>query len=148
MPSKSAVERANEQWGHGQLVDAAGNPMRAQNPSYIDKANVGFAGGGSGGENPMIDIVGLKKNVALLNWAAGALFVGGISGFLILDDRISDRIKPVSEGVVELKVQNAKLSSGIDEILRRMDREDDEPQRSSGEGKASPVREGAGDSGR
>ena len=130
MQPNTPLETANQAWGTAQLVNSSGNPISSQAILATDAMpNPGYSGGSGGGTDAMIDIAGLKKNVGFLNWATGALFVGGLSAFLILDGRISDKILTVARDVTEIKVEQARQAAtlvAINGTLEKIDKKVDE----------------------
>jgi hypothetical protein len=108
------------------LVDSSGNPMRsgagAAPPSY---------GAGGGGQDAIIDIAGLKKNVGFLNWAVGIIFLSGLSAiivsFLTLNDKIDnrfdradDRSRQIEQKVEQVRLDAVEQKADVEAILERV----------------------------
>lgn len=95
-------------------------------------SNIGRNGGSGGfnngngdgfGENPMIEIVGLRQNVKFLNWAIASIFLGGI-GLIwaqhgLLDNKVEGVRKDVAEVQKSVAGQTATLQ-GIDANVSRL----------------------------
>lgn len=121
-------QAANQNWGQPPILNSAGNPMhlasiqnRPANPHQDNTV------GGGGGETVM-DIAGLKKNVAFLNWVAAAGAAALIALYFILANQIDDgaresrvSLQRVSEQLSDVRVAVASQSADIKAVLEKVD---------------------------
>ena len=109
-----------------------GNAFAVPLASANRQANMPQAGGGGGGDTLVADVAGLKQNVGFLNWAAGLLFVAGVSGFLILQGQLDAKITPINDKLTEIRVQNAAQAEKLSQVLQRLEQQDVNAQRGAG----------------
>jgi hypothetical protein len=139
VPNKSAIERANQNWGmQTPLLDHAGNPLPPSSSRNQGAANASFGGGSGGygggptggsnsGDNPMSEIAGLKKNVGFLNWAIAFMFAGAFILAWVVDQRAEGRddksgqkVEKIADKVEDLKVSSAEQRSDLKAILEKL----------------------------
>lgn len=77
-------------------------------------------GTGSSGGGHAVDIAGLQKNVGFLNWAAGIVFVIGLSAivgsYLMLANRIDDRYDKIGDKLDRVTEQISNVRVSISEV--------------------------------
>lgn len=73
----------------------------------------------------MIDIAGLKKNVALLNWAAAAVVSALVGLFFITTNQIDARFDKVDEPLDEISAGVAAQTATLNGMDRRLTRLED-----------------------